>query len=228
LPACGGLEEILEKWLPMVRNRRLGNIVEFDLADFDATSAALAARAAAGMAYTLRFRSRFAPNSATLRLALAAGAISVIAPSDAESALAAALAGVGGLRLYPAWEASHPAPASRENVRRALSAGAAIAFCTDSHAADYAPGSPAPTSMEEALGFAVRHLGLSVGEAVNATIWNPACALRLAQSTASIEIGKQADLVILALSDYHDLSLVSHRSAVSLVIRKGQIAYDAG
>ena len=124
-PAAEGFDEILPRWLTAVRSRKLGTVVEFDLADFDALSATRAVRIAAGLGFSTRFRSLHAPVPDTLRLAAAAGATAVIAPSDSAPALSAALANAGGLRVYPASEAVSPSPDSAANIRSAISAGAA-------------------------------------------------------------------------------------------------------
>lgn len=217
------LDLVLAKWLPHVRNRKLAIVVEFDLADFQPPEAMSAARAAAGLGFTIRFRSPHAPDPAGLRLALDAGAISFIAPSDADSALSRALSDSGCIRVFPAREIAEPTPSSRANVRAALSSGAAIALASDAHA---------DASLPHLAALAVHHLGLSPEEAITATTWNPAAALRFSSVTGSLEPGKSADLLVMAVSDYRDLfkppgPAEPVSSDVALSIRAGRVVWRA-
>jgi imidazolonepropionase len=224
IPADGPVEtplaDFLAKSLPRVHNRQLATVIELDHPDPHPASLAAAARAAAGMGYAIRFRSPCAPGAALLRLALEAAAISVIAPSDPDPHLAAALASSGCLRIYPAREALAPSASSPANIRRAIAAGSAVALASDASA-----GNPTASDFPSLLALSVERLGLTIEEAITATTWNPACALRLVNSSGSLETGKFADLIIMAVDDYHDLALPPEPSLLSLVMRAGHTIF---
>lgn len=209
------LADLLSHLLHSVHDRKLATVVELDLADPNLAAAALAA---AGLGFTLRFRSASPPGAAARQLALEAGAISLLAPADPAPGLSTALAAAGCVRIYPAREVVDPSPSSAANVRRAISAGTAIALASDA-----SRGDPSPCSLFSLLNLAVTRFGLTIEEAITATTWNPACALRLAQSAGCLEAGRLADLLILDVPDYRDLALPPDPSTLSLVMRAGHI-----
>jgi imidazolonepropionase len=222
-PAENQPADFLANSLLYVHHRSLATILEFNLAEFELagsglTELAAAARVAAGIGFAIRFRSRCVPGAPLLRLALEAAAISVIAPVDTEPDLSAALASAGCLRIYPAREALDPSSASAAGIRRAIGAGAAVALASDA-----SPGDPPSFNFPSLLALAVARLGLTVEEAITATTWNPACALRLAAATGSVETGKSADLLVLAVDDYRDLALPLEPCPVTLVMRAGHV-----
>ncbi len=77
-------------------------------------------------------------------------------------------------------------------VRAMAEAGAAIALATD-----FNPGTSAVLSMPEAVAFGCAWYGLTPHEALTATTLNAAWVLGLHERTGSLEVGKDADLVVL-------------------------------
>ena len=66
---------------------------------------------------------------------------------------------------------------------------------------------------------------MSVPEIINALTINAAKAIGREKSIGSIEIGKQADLIILNAPSYDFLSYRIATNMVKKVIKKGQIVY---
>ncbi|MBB5319213.1 imidazolonepropionase [Tunturibacter empetritectus] len=83
--------------------------------------------------------------------------------------------------------------------RKLIDAGAAVAIGTDLN-----PGSSPLFSAAAAMGLAVRLNGLTAPEALTACTVNAAAALGLA-NVGRLEVGMQADLVVLESSDWRDL-----------------------
>jgi imidazolonepropionase len=83
--------------------------------------------------------------------------------------------------------------------RALVDAGAAVAIGTDLN-----PGSSPLFSTAAAMGLAVRLNGLTAPEALNASTVNAAAALGLS-NVGRLEVGMQADLLVLASSDWRDL-----------------------
>jgi len=92
-----------------------------------------------------------------------------------------------GLKTYP-------------DARRLIDAGVPVALATD-----YNPGTSPTLSMPMAMSLACTHMKMSPSEAIVAATINGAWALRLAERKGSIEPGKDADLAIFAVSDYHEI-----------------------
>ena len=75
--------------------------------------------------------------------------------------------------------------------------------------------------------LAVYELGLSIEEALTAATLNAACCLGLGDRIGSIEVGKQADLVVLAAPNLLHLAYHYGINPVSAVIKNGQLVYHA-
>ena len=83
--------------------------------------------------------------------------------------------------------------------RALIDAGAAVAIGTDLN-----PGSSPLFSTAAAMGLAMRLNGLTAAEALNASTVNAAAALGLS-SAGRLEVGMQADLLVLESADWRDL-----------------------
>ena len=82
------------------------------------------------------------------------------------------------------------------------------------------------TNMQDALFSARTHFGLSAEEAITAATYNGACGLDAAGTTGSLEPGKFADLIILAVPDYRDTGLRIGASDVTLSMRGGMTVFE--
>ena len=102
------------------------------------------------------------------------------------------------------------------DARKIIDAGAAVAVATD-----YNPGSAPCPSMTMAMAIACRYQKLLPSEAFNASTINAAHAVGLGARTGSIEVGKQADLLILDTRDYREAAYEFGGSLVSEVFRSG-------
>ena len=150
-------------------------------------------------------------------LAVALGAVSadhldVTPPAEIEALAASPTVGV----VLPAVNfnlgSSHFADA-----RAMIDAGVALALATDIN-----PGSAPCPSMPLAMAIACRYQRLLPAEALNASTINAAYAIGLGDRTGSIEVGKQADLLIVNAPDYRHLAYQYGANLVERVIKRGQ------
>ncbi len=102
-----------------------------------------------------------------------------------------------------------------------IKAGAAIALSTGFHFRH----SPS-YSMQMALFFAVIHLRLSIEQAISAATVNAAHAVGVGHLTGSIEVGKRADLLLLMLPDYREISRQFGINHVGMAIREGNVVFN--
>jgi imidazolonepropionase len=176
--------------------------------------------AAEELGYAIRLRSAKPLEAMYLELALAMGAIAIVAPNDDLPAFAEALAANGCVRVIPASEGfDNPAMAALE-LRKSIDEGAAIAI-----ASSYRTTGASSFNMQFLLHLAVYHLGMKPEEAITATTWNPACSLRLSHVTGSLEPGKDADLLLMDVPDYRDLPRRAGHHDVSLVVKRGKAVF---
>jgi imidazolonepropionase len=104
------------------------------------------------------------------------------------------------------------------DARAMIDAGVALALATDIN-----PGSAPCPSMPLVMAIACRHQRTLPAEALNASTINAAYAIGLGDRVGSIEVGKQADLLIVNAPDYRHLAYQFGANLVERVIKRGQI-----
>ena len=103
-------------------------------------------------------------------------------------------------------------------ARSLIDQGAALALATDMN-----PGSAPCLSLPLVMAIACRYQRMLPSEALNACTINAAHALGMGGQIGSIEVGKQADLLLLATPDYRHLAYQLGGNLVETVIKRGQI-----
>ena len=78
-------------------------------------------------------------------------------------------------------------------------------------------------NMQFAIYLAVRFCGLTIEEAINSATINAAHSLGISDLTGSIKAGKEADLILLKLSDYREIPYEYASNPVSMTIKGGKI-----
>ena len=73
------------------------------------------------------------------------------------------------------------------------------------------------------ISLACRQHSMSPARALRAATYGSACALRRQQRIGSIEVGKQADIIILDIPTYEDIAYRLGDDPVETVIRHGKI-----
>lgn len=104
------------------------------------------------------------------------------------------------------------------DARKMLDANCAIAVSTD-----YNPGSAPCPSQPLAMAIACRYQKLTPSEAFNAATINSAFAVGSGENTGSLEVGKQADILILDTNDYRQIAYEFGANFVETIIKKGEI-----
>lgn len=85
-------------------------------------------------------------------------------------------------------------------ARKLIESGAIVALATDCN-----PGSCFTENIQMILSLAVINMKMTAEEALTAATLNAAAALCLSSQVGSLEVGKQADLLIASVSSYTDL-----------------------
>ena len=103
-------------------------------------------------------------------------------------------------------------------ARKFIDNGAAVALATDLN-----PGSCFSGSIPLTIALACIYMGMSIEETITALTLNGAAALDIAQSTGSLEPGKEADIIILNYENYRMLPYYVGMNCVSTVISRGTV-----
>ena len=105
-------------------------------------------------------------------------------------------------------------------ARRMIKAGSAIAISTDNN-----PGSAPCPSLPMAMAISCRYQRLLPSEAFNAATINAAHAIGLAETTGSIEPGKNADMVIFDCGDHREIAYEFGDNKVERVMKNGSFVF---
>jgi len=102
-------------------------------------------------------------------------------------------------------------------ARKLIDRGVHIAI-----ASDFNPGSCHIKSMPFIIGLSCIYLGLTIEEALKAATWSGACAINEEKRIGSIEVGKQADLIIWDLDRIEQIPYNLTSSPIKNVIKSGE------
>ncbi|MCP4140754.1 MAG: imidazolonepropionase [Chloroflexi bacterium] len=109
-------------------------------------------------------------------------------------------------------------------AQKMLDAGVILALATDCN-----PGTAWNESMQFSLALACRSMKLTPAQAIVAATINAAYAIRRDDRVGSLEIGKQADMLLLTVPDYRQLGYRFGTNLVKKVIKRGRIySVDVG
>ncbi|TKC19524.1 imidazolonepropionase [Robertmurraya kyonggiensis] len=107
--------------------------------------------------------------------------------------------------------------------RKMIDAGVPVAISTDCN-----PGSSPTTSMPLVMNLACITMRLTPAEALTAATYNAACAIKQEHLVGSLEVGKQADIVLWNVKDYRELQYLFGVNHVKAVWKKGIQVVDRG
>lgn len=106
-------------------------------------------------------------------------------------------------------------------ARKLISAGVPVALATD-----FNPGTCYTMNMQIILAFACQQLRMSPAEAITAATVNGAYSLGLSEKVGTLEEGKQADIVLMGVSDYRELPYFFGVNHCVVTIKKGNVVIN--
>lgn len=105
--------------------------------------------------------------------------------------------------------------------RKMIEEGLPIALATD-----FNPGTCPCGNVQMIITLACLKLGMTPAQAINAVTINAAHAVKMADRIGSIEVGKQADIIILDIRDYNQLPYYFGTNHVKKVFKKGRLIVE--
>jgi imidazolonepropionase len=210
--------ELIEKWLPVARKRKLAAILELTTPVSRSLRELATAGASAG--YSLRVRSVGTTDDEAHELAMAGGAVAVVGPPPYAVGNVSKLAAIGCVHILPASEVLVSGGNFEARTRAMIDEGAAVAL-----ASGYGQIGPACFNPQYLMYLGISRFGLTPEEALCAVTWNAACSLRMSHVTGSLEPGKMADLLLMDVPDYRELARRIGHNDLIFAMRAGHIVY---
>ncbi len=214
------LDWAVETILPVIVKKKLARFVDADCgADgFPPDQCVRYLKAARAMGFPVRVHCG-AHSDDGVRVALETGAASIDRVREISVDAARALARSDAVAVLLPGESFHGGveyPPARELIEE----GVAVAL-----ASGYDVRASPSCSMTAILSIACSQLKLTAAEAITSSTINAACALGVNGRAGSLETGKDADLLLLNVSDYREIPLYFGINPVAMVVRRGQIIY---
>ncbi len=213
---------IIDRVLPVVAGKRLARFCDV-FCERDVFSLAQSERLLTA-AQTLGLKAKVHADEiyplGGAELAAAVGAVS------AEHLLKASDAGIAAMAKRKTVATLLPATAfslqeSYARARDMIDSGVPVALATD-----FNPGSCFTQSIPLVIALAALHMQMTPAEIVTALTANAAAAVGRSKAVGSLEIGKQADIVVLEYPSHLYLPYHTGMSVVEKVIKKGEVVFD--
>jgi imidazolonepropionase len=211
--------------IPKVRTRNLAKFVSgvCDTTAINVEQAHTLLNAARRLGFAIKLHAERSSRLGCVRMAVEMGAVSVDGLNHADSSDASVLGQSRTLAvlmpgpMYQGYVSRFP-PA-----RMLIDQGAAVALASGFH-----PPESSTYNMMTVIALACTHMGLSTEEAITAATINGAHALSRSAQVGSLEYGKEADLIMLGISDYREIPYQFGVNLVALTMQKGQVIYREG
>jgi len=217
------LDWVTSRILPLVQRYKLAEFAEIrcgaDAFTLEETCRYLTAARQLGFAVKLHTGSE--PGSAAVRMAVELEATSVehlIGACEQDAELLAQSRTIAtllpGAVFFDGTERYAPA-------RMLIDNGAAVAL-----ASNYSPETGPSQNMQMIMALACRSMNMRPAEAITASTLNAAYAVGQAANAGSLEVGKSADLLILHISDYREISYHFGINLMDRVMKRGVILVE--
>jgi len=107
-------------------------------------------------------------------------------------------------------------------ARKLIDANAIVALATD-----YNPGSSHISNFQMIMSLAAIKMNMTIEEIFSAVTINSAKALDIAETSGSIEVGKNADFSVFDANEYSELVYNIGKNLNVMTIKNGEIVYEA-
>ena len=211
--------------LPKVKSRRLAQFVDTfcDPSAYSVEHANVLLHAARRLGFETKIHAEQSVRLGAVRMAVEMGATSIDGLNQIDKSDAMVLGQsqtIGVVMPGPMYQghASRMPPA-----RMLIDEGAPVAL-----ASGFNPSVSATYNMMTVIAIACTHMRMTVEEAISAATINGAFAVMCSPRIGSLVFGKDADLIMLGVSDYREIPYQFGLNLVALTMRKGQVVYREG
>ncbi|HWQ53615.1 MAG TPA: imidazolonepropionase [Bryobacteraceae bacterium] len=211
---------VCAEMLPAVARRKLARFADVycDAGAFNLEQARRYLRRAAELGLGLKIHADQFERTGAALLAAELGAVSADHLEQAGEEEAAALARSSTMAVLLPGSVFHLGLRRYAPARALIDAGAAVALATD-----FNPGTSPTYNMQMVLSLAVTEMRMTPAEAICAATINGAHAVCAGGRTGSLEPGKQADLIVLDVSDYREIPYYFGTNNVRVTMVRGEV-----
>jgi imidazolonepropionase len=214
------IESLCAEVMPVIWRRKLARFAVANCAALEPSDVRRFLACARRLGFRLRVGAGTSPSA--IRLALEMDAASIVLDSVPEDEMDDLARSRTIALLQPA--TGLPSSSDRRRTARPLiESGVAVALASGFGLED------GPTyNMQMVISLACSEMGFSPAEAVSAATINAAHALGYGEECGSLDPGKRADVIILNVEDYRDLSYRFGINHVHMVLKNGAVIYQEG
>lgn len=217
------VDTLIERWLPMARDRAPFVDVWCEEGVFNADQCRRILRRAGEMGFRLTAHANELGPYGGARAAAEAGAVSVdhavyLSEDDIEALRQHNTVAVllPGTTFFLQGDTYAPA-------RKLIDAGVRVALGTD-----FNPGTSFTQNLQFILTLAVLKLGMTAEEAIRAATINAAAAVAMEDRVGSLEVGKHCDFTVFSVGNYQAIPYYYAMNLAESVVASGQIVVQDG
>ena len=211
------IEFLCTEVMPVIARRKLARFAVANCAAFEPSGMRRFLACARRLGFRLRVWARASPSAVRLALEMQAASVALDGIGREE------IGDFAKSRTMALLEPASDSPLGLNVARLLIESGSAVALASGFGLEDR------PTyNMQMVLSLACAQMGLSPAEAVSAATINAAHALGCGEECGSLEPGKRADVVILNVEDYRDLTYRFGINHVHMVLKDGAVIYREG
>ncbi len=216
------LDALASGLLPKLRRLKLARYVDARCGPgaFSPGEVSRYLQAARQMGFLPRLLAADDGGAAAIPVAVAVGAVSIDLLEHVTEDEARALADSPCVATLLPGAAFHRRSDCYPPARRLIDTGVPVALASG-FSSDRCP----TCSLPAILSLACNYMRMSPAEAITAATINAAHALRCGDRLGSLEYGKQADLIMLNVSDYRQIPYHFGMNLVAMVMKRGDVVY---
>lgn len=209
-------------FLPKLRSRKLAQFVDVDCGrvDLPAEQTRTCLETVRQLGFWLKLHARYAAHAEHTRLAVEFDAVTTDAPEAADAKDIALLANSNTIATFLPGSVFHRKSGRYPPARAFIEQGAAVAL-----ACGFNPDTSPSYNMQMVISLACSQMNMTPAEAISAATINGAHAVRRADRVGSLQPGKQADLLILNVSDYHEIPYYFGVNNNAMTMKAGEVIF---
>ncbi|HET8580724.1 MAG TPA: imidazolonepropionase, partial [Nitrospiraceae bacterium] len=219
------IELVSRELIPQVAREGLAEFFDVfcDRGYFSIAETKMMMNTAASVGLRLKLHAEQMTHSGATKMAVGLRSVSVDHLDQVTNADIRCLRGSGAIATLLPGTVLHLGSGRYPPARQLVDGGIPVALATN-----FNPGSSPTLNMQMILSLACSQMRMSPAETIVASTVNGAHAVGRGGLVGSLEVGKQADLVIMDVSDYREIPYLFGMNHCETVVKKGRVVFSKG